>query len=47
MEGLAEIQQIKDDIVMHVNWKGNEHVRRLKALLQRLKGRGYGKGPRN
>ena len=34
VEGLEGIQQIKDDIVVH--GKGEEHDKRLKALLERL-----------
>ena len=34
LEGLEGIQQIKDDIVVH--GKGEEHNKRLKALLKRL-----------
>ena len=34
VDGLEGIQQIKDDIVVH--GKGEEHDKRLKALLERL-----------
>ena len=39
VEGLKGVQQIKDNIIVY--YKGQEHDRRLEALLERLNKNGF------